>query len=259
MSGDPMSGDPMSGDPVAGGALGPGRVLVVDDDPMNRLLLRRALEREGLGVEVAVDGGEGWERLGAGGFDLVLLDIVMPVLDGFAVLARMRADPATRTLPVVVISGSDDRDGVIRCIEMGADDFLPKPFDPALLRARLGAGLARKRLADLEREYREHVGHLVDAAADLERGDYRPGRLDAVAGRTDALGRLGRVFGRMAREVAEREQRLRAQVGALRIEIDEARAARAVAAITETDYFADLQRRAADLRSGRGRQDRGTP
>ncbi|MBW0093328.1 response regulator [Pseudonocardia sp. KRD-184] len=234
-----------------------GRVLVVDDDPVNRLLLRRALEREGLDVELAVDGGQGWELVSGGGFDLVLLDIVMPVLDGYAVLARMRAQEATAALPVVVISGSDDRDGVVRCIELGADDFLPKPFDPAVLRARLGAGLARKRLADLEREYREQVGHVVDAAAAVERGEFHPGRLDAVAARDDALGLLARVFGRMAHEVAQREQRLRAQVGALRIEIDEARAARTVAAITETDYFADLQRRAADLRSGTGRQDRG--
>lgn len=235
--------------------LGPGTVLVVDDDPMNRLLLRRACEREGLTVEVAVDGGQGWERLGSGSFDLVLLDIVMPVLDGYEVLARMRADAVTRGLPVVVISGSDDRDGVVRCIELGADDFLPKPFDPAVLRARLGAGLARKRLADLEREYREQVGHIVDAAAAVERGEFTTGCLDGVAARSDALGLLARVFGRMAHEVRDREQRLRAQVGALRIEIDEARAARAVAAITGTDYFADLQRRAAELRSGPGRQN----
>lgn len=232
-----------------------GRVLVVDDDPMNRLLLRRALEREGLDVEVAVDGGRGWELVSAGGFDLVLLDIVMPVLDGYAVLARMRAHEATATLPVVVISGSDDRDGVVRCIELGADDFLPKPFDPAVLRARLRSGLARKRLADLEREYREQVGHVVDAAAAVERGEFDPGSLDGVAARDDALGLLARVFDRMAREVRGREERLRAQVGALRIEIDEARTARAVAAITETDYFADLRRRAADLRSGPGRQN----
>lgn len=235
-----------------------GRVLVVDDDPVNRLLLRRALEREGLAVELAVDGGAGWDRLRREPFDVVLLDIVMPVLDGYEVLARMRADPATATLPVVVISGSDDRDGVVRCIELGADDFLPKPFDPAVLRARLGAGLARKRLADLEREYREQVGHVVDAAAAVERGEYRPGCLDGVAARDDALGVLALVFARMAREVADREQRLRAQVGALRIEIDHARAARTVAAITETDYFADLQRRAADLRSGPGRQNGST-
>lgn len=232
-----------------------GRVLVVDDDPVNRLLLRRALEREGLAVELAVDGGAGWDRLRHEPFDLVLLDIVMPVLDGYEVLARMRAEPATATLPVVVISGSDDRDGVVRCIELGADDFLPKPFDPAVLRARLGAGLARKRLADLEREYREQVGHVVDAAAAVERGEYRPGCLDGVAARDDALGVLALVFARMAQQVGDRERLLRAQVGALRIEIDEARAARTVAAITETDYFADLRRRAADLRSGPGRQN----
>ncbi|MCX6462464.1 MAG: response regulator [Pseudonocardiales bacterium] len=248
----------MTGRPGMPGPLGPGRVLVVDDDPVNRLLLRRAVEREGLSVEVAVDGGQGWKLLGSGAFDLVLLDIVMPVLDGYEVLGRMRDEPATRSLPVIVISGADDRAGVLRCIELGADDFLPKPFDPALLRARLGAGLARKRLSDLEKEYREQVGLVVDAAAAVERGEFRPDHLEGVASRSDALGLLARVFGRMAHEVAERERRLRAQVGALRIEIDRARADRAVAAITETDYFADLQRRAADLRSGRERQERGT-
>ena len=232
-----------------------GHVLVVDDDPVNRLLLRRALEREGLTVDVAVDGGEALVALARSTFDIVLLDIVMPVLDGFEVLARMRADPATAALPVVVISGSDSSADVVRAIGLGADDVLPKPFDPALLRARLTSGLVRKRLADLEREYREEVGHVVDAAAAVERGEFEPGSLDAVAERPDALGVLARVFGRMAREVAVREQRLRAQVGALRIEIDEARAARTVAAITETDYFADLQRRAAELRSGPGRRD----
>jgi two-component system, cell cycle response regulator len=243
------------GGPVPPGSLR-GRVLVVDDDPMNRLLLRRGLEREGLAVELAVDGGQGWEAIRAGRADLVLLDIVMPVLDGYEVLARMRADPATAALPVVVISGADDAEGVVRCIELGADDFLPKPFDPALLRARLGAGLARKRLSDLEREYREQVGHVVEAAAAVERGDFRPGCLDGVAAREDALGLLAAVFSRMAQEVADREQRLRAQVGALRIEIDRARTDRAVAAITETDYFADLQRRAAALRGRRSEEDR---
>ena len=238
-----------------------GTVLVVDDDPTNRLLLQRRLEQQGLAVEVAADGLVALERLGAPGcdVDVVLLDILMPRLDGYGVLARMRADPRLRHVPVVVISALDDLDGVVRCIELGADDFLPKPFDPVLLRARIGAGLSRKRLHDLEREYLEQVGRVIDAAAAVEEGTFRPDTLDGVSGRDDALGRLARVFCRMAREVRAREQRLERQVHQLRIEIDQARAERRVAEITETDFFADLQRRAAQLRGGDRTHPEGRP
>lgn len=235
-----------------------GTVLVVDDDTVNRLLLRRRLEREGLGVVTAADGREALSLLAERSVDLVLLDIVMPVLDGFGVLDAIRRDPATALLPVVVISGSEDDRAVLRCIEMGADDVLPKPFDPALLRARIGAGLARARLHDLEREYREQVSRLTEAAAAVERGDFRPSDLAGVADREDPLGLLARVLTRMAGEVAEREQRLRRQVGELRIEIDQARAARRVAEITGTDYFSSLAARAADLR-GEPRNDPRSP
>lgn len=234
-------------------ALGPsalhGTALVVDDDPTNRILLRRGLEREGLTVELAADGAEALDRLGDGCYDIVLLDILMPRVDGYEVLTRMRADPALRHVPVVVISALDEMDGVVRCIELGAEDFLPKPFDPVLLRARVRAGLARKRLHDLEQEYLEQVSQVVEAAAAVERGSFRAESLDVVGARTDALGQLARVFQRMAYEVRAREQRLQQQVGELRIEIDQARAARQVAEITETDYFVQLQRKAAKLRA----------
>jgi DNA-binding response OmpR family regulator len=133
---------------------------------------------------------------------------------------------------------------------MGADDYLPKPFDPVILRARISAGLARKRLHDLEQEYLEQVGRVVAAAADVEAGRFESGQLDGVAGRGDALGQLARVFQRMAAEVRSREQRLKQQVRQLRIEIDEARAAQQVAEITQTQYFQDLQARASELRLG---------
>jgi nitrate/nitrite-specific signal transduction histidine kinase len=119
-----------------------------------------------------------------------------------------------------------------------------------LLRARINAGLARKRLHDLEQEYLEQVGHVVAAAADVEAGRFDSRQLDGVAGRGDALGQLARVFQRMAAEIRSREQRLTQQVRQLRIEIDEARAAQQVAEITQTQYFQDLQARAAELRLG---------
>jgi DNA-binding response OmpR family regulator len=147
-----------------------------------------------------------------------------------------------------MISALEDVGSVMRCIEMGAEDYLPKPFDPVLLRARINAGLARKRLDDLEQEYLEQVGHVVAAAAAVETGTFESWRLDGVARRDDALGQLARVFQRMATEVRAREQRLKQEVRELRIEIDEVRAARQVAEITETKYFQDLQRKASELR-----------
>ena len=150
-----------------------------------------------------------------------------------------------------MISSVDETDSIVKCIELGADDYLPKPFSPPLLRARISAGLARKRLHDLQREYLEQVGHVVDAAAALQDGSFRPDILEAVADRGDALGNLARVFQAMAREVAAREQALEQQVRELRIEIDKTKAAEQVASITETDHFRELQRKADALRASR--------
>jgi two-component system cell cycle response regulator len=119
-----------------------------------------------------------------------------------------------------------------------------------LLRARINGCLTRKRLRDLELDYMEQVGYVVEAAAAVEEGAFQPHSLDRVAARGDALGQLARVFQRMAGEVHAREQALKRQVQQLRIEIDGARAARQVAEITETDYFQDLQRKVDELRSG---------
>jgi class 3 adenylate cyclase len=129
-----------------------GNILVIDDDPLNRRLLTASLEQQGHRTSSAADGSAGLAMLAQETPDVVLLDLVMPGLDGIQVLERIKGDDALRHLPVIVISGVDDADSVIRCIEMGAEDFLPKPFDPAILRARVNAGLNRKRLHDLERE-----------------------------------------------------------------------------------------------------------
>jgi two-component system cell cycle response regulator len=227
---------------------GPGFVLVVDDDAVNRLLLSRALERDGHQVRAVANGLEALQALRDGLFDCVLLDVLMPEMDGYQVLGHIRSDPRLRRTPVIMISALEDTESVVRCIEMGADDYLPKPFDPVLLRARINAGLARKRLDDLEQEYLEQVGHVVAAAAAVESGTFESGQLDGVARRGDALGQLARVFQRMATEVQARERRLTQEVHKLRIEIDEVRAARQVAEITETEYFQDLQRKASQLR-----------
>jgi adenylate cyclase len=129
-----------------------GRVLVVDDDRVNRMLLTRSLEREGHRVRCAEDGLGALEVLRRDPYDVVLLDIVMPELDGVSVLERIKSDPALQDVPVIMISGVDETESVLRCIELGAEDYLPKPFDPVLLRARISAGLTKKRLHELERE-----------------------------------------------------------------------------------------------------------
>src|SRR5512136_283697 len=215
--------------------------------------LKRSLEQLGHMVALAENGSQALEMLGQGDFDLVLLDILMPEMDGFQVLARLKGDPARRDVPVIVISALEEMDSVLRCIAMGAEDFLPKPFDPLLLRARLGACLEKKRLRDQEVEYLQQVAHVTAAAAAVEAGQFTPESLDIVAARPDALGQLGRVFQRMAREVYAREQSLRQQVQELRIQIDEVKKAREVAEITESDYFRDLKERVQHLRSvGRG-------
>ena len=103
-------------------------------------------------------------------------------------------------------------ENVVRCIGMGAEDFLPKPFDPLLLRARLSACLEKKRLRDQEVEYLQQVALVTTAAAAVEAGQFALDSLDSVAARPDALGQLGRVFQNMARQVYVREQSLKQQV-----------------------------------------------
>jgi len=198
-----------------------GHILIVDDNVLNRMVLVRALAEQGHTTAAAHDGQEALHMLRAGAFDAVLLDVVMPEMDGYETLAQIKQDSALRHIPVIMISAVDEMDSVIRCIEMGATDYLPKPFNAALLEARLNASLASKRLRDLELEYLEQVGYVADAAAAVEASQFDAARLDPVAARSDALGRLARVFQRMAREIHAREQRLKAQLQQLRLDMDE--------------------------------------
>ena len=128
---------------------GPGaRLLVVDDNKVNRLLLARSLELQGHRVALAENGRRALEVLRSEPFDLMLLDIEMPELDGFGVLALLAADPALREVPVIVTSSLEGVAHVVRCIELGADDYLHKPVNPVLLRARIDSSLEKKRLRD---------------------------------------------------------------------------------------------------------------
>ena len=225
-----------------------GFVLVVDDNEMNRDVLARHLERQGHGVAVAENGRQALEMVKTHSFDLVLLDILMPEMNGYQVLQRLKSDDTWRDIPVIMISALEDIDSVVRCIEIGAEDYLPKPFDPVLLRARTNASLEKKRLRDQEVEYLRNVALVTGAAAAVEAETFDPDSLGGVATRADELGQLARVFQRMAREVYAREQRLKQQVQELRIELDEVKQTRKVAEITDTEYFQDLLSQAHEIR-----------
>jgi adenylate cyclase len=137
-----------------------GSILVVDDDPVVRSMLSRSLEQNGHRVNTVKDGQEALDRVRAEPFDVVLLDVLMPGLDGYAVLEQLKKDPKLRHIPVVMVTALDDVESAVRCIELGADDYLPKPIDPIVLGARIKAGLTKKRLHDLELEHVEEVDRL---------------------------------------------------------------------------------------------------
>jgi adenylate cyclase len=132
-------------------------ILVVDDNEDNRDMLARRLRRQGHEVLTAAGGRTALDALAGTAVDLVLLDVMMPDLDGYAVLQRLKADPARRDIPVLMISALDEMDSVVRCIQLGAEDYLSKPFDPVLLQARIGACLEKKRLHDQEVRHRREL------------------------------------------------------------------------------------------------------
>jgi adenylate cyclase len=136
---------------------GDGLLLVVDDDEGNRNMLVRRLQRLGYEVDSAEGGATALTQLDSGSYDLLLLDVTMPGIGGLEVLERLRAHDRLRHLPVIVLSAVDDLDQIAACIQMGADDFLPKPFDSTILRARIEASLEKKRLRDREQEYLRQI------------------------------------------------------------------------------------------------------
>src|SRR5256884_9140737 len=174
---------------------------------------------------------------------------------GSKVLEQLKADPRLRDLPVIMISAVEELESVVKCIGLGAQDYLPKPFNPVLLRARLTACLERKRLRDQEIDCLQQVGRVTTAAAAIKANTFQSESLDEVARRPDELGQLAQVFQEMARQVYAREQQLQQEVQQLRIEIDQERRAREVSDITESEYFQQLLGKADELRK-RARADK---
>lgn len=150
------------------------RVLVADDQEHNRDLLSRRLRADGHQVDVAEDGPRALAMLEAAAYDLVLLDVMMPGMDGYGVLARIKASESLRHLPVIMVSALDETDSVVRCLELGADDYLTKPFNALVLRARVGASLARKWLHDREQIYAKSLARELEIGREIQRGFLPP-------------------------------------------------------------------------------------
>lgn len=157
------------------------RILVVDDTEANRDILVRRLQREGHRAETAENGRVALALLEQEAFDLVLLDVMMPVMDGFELLEHLKADEALKHLPVIMISALNDSENMARGIAMGADDYLPKPFNRDILKARVGASLARKRLHDREQMYARALEREFEIARNIQ-SEFLPGRLPEPGG-----------------------------------------------------------------------------
>ncbi len=152
----------------------PGHLLIVDDNKVNRLLLSRSVELLGHQASVAENGRVAMEMLSNQPFDLLLLDIEMPEMDGFQVLEAVKSDTDLRDLPVIVTSSVEGLDNVVRCIELGAEDYLPKPVNKTLLSARVSSGLEKKRLRDEQKRLLERFA-TTEVAQDLQESGFAIG------------------------------------------------------------------------------------
>ncbi|WP_081980654.1 response regulator [Neosynechococcus sphagnicola] len=240
-------------------------VLLIDDQPMIGEAVRRMLASE---TEIAFHYCNNPTQALKMATDchptVILQDLVMPEIDGLLLVKFLRTkNSLTRDVPLIVLSTKEDPVIKAKAFELGANDYLVKLPDSRELIARIRYhskaymdGLKRQEAeAQLKAEnirqaqYIEQVDKVTNAAVDVEKDNYQPESLTDVAARSDALGQLARVFQRMAKEIYQREKRLKQQIQELRIEIDQSKKARQVAEITETDYFQQLQVKAKNLRN----------
>ena len=157
------------------------KILIVDDEPLNIDYLEQELEDLEYETVSAANGKEGLLRVAETRPDMILLDIMMPVMDGFEMLGQLKSEPELRDIPVVIISALTDMDSVVRGIQLGADDYLPKPFNPTLLGARMDAGLMRKRFRDLERLHLQTLERELEIGHQIQSG-FLPGILPELSG-----------------------------------------------------------------------------
>lgn len=199
------------------------RILVVDDTEGARRVIVRQLERMGYDVLQFADGRLALQALEQEHIDLVITDIEMPELSGHELLAKIKGDPATQDIPVIVVSGGGELASVVRCIENGAEDYLNKPFEAVVLQARVRKSLERKRLRDQELAYLRRVLQLTAAAEAVENDSFQPESLAALANEEDELGRLARVFNRTVSGLRAQKEQLQHRLAQLRNDIRQSR------------------------------------
>ncbi len=157
------------------------KILIVDDEPFNVDYLEQELEDLNYATITAINGREALEKISNESPDLVLLDIMMPIMDGFTVLEKVKANPAIRNIPIIVISANNDLKSVVKGIELGAEDYLPKPFEPTLLKARIQSSLEKKRLRDMQDLYLKSLEREMNIARDIQK-EFLPAQLPDVPG-----------------------------------------------------------------------------
>ncbi len=171
------------------------KILIVDDEPFNVDYIEQELEDSQYETISATNGQEALNKIESDAPDLILLDIMMPVMDGFEVLSRLKGNAETRDTPVIVISASNDLSSVVRGIKLGAEDYLPKPFEPTLLTARITSGLEKKQLRDLQKLYVKSLEREFEIGREIQKG-FLPSALPDLEGWDLA------VYFKAAREVA---------------------------------------------------------
>jgi sigma-B regulation protein RsbU (phosphoserine phosphatase) len=249
-----LTAAPSSGnaEPLVRTPVRPGRILAVDDDALNLDLLAQRLSRQGHVVSTASDGEEALEKARQQPLDLVLLDVMMPRLDGYGTLAALKADEQLRHIPVIMISALDELSSVVRCIEAGAEDYLPKPFNATLLRARIGACLEKKALRDQEIElYNNLVKGQQRLDRELRQADQFVASLPAEVRQEPQLAPLLAAFERMSGAVSRRETELRATIQELEIKISRQALSTQVGSIVADPSFSTLAERARAMRARR--------
>jgi len=146
------------------------KILIVDDEPFNIDYLEQELEELNYATIAASNGLEALNQVSKESPDLILLDIMMPVMDGFEVLKRIKENPCSRDIPVIIISANNDLKSIVKGIELGAEDYLPKPFEPTLLQARISSCLAKKQLHDLQKKYLKSLEREFEIAHEIQMG-----------------------------------------------------------------------------------------
>lgn len=219
-----------------------GVILVIDDS--NPDLLARKLKRQGYTtVTTATSAQQALEQLKAAPCDLILLDVIMSDMNGLELLEQLKQHENWRHIPVIMISALEEIEGAVKCIELGAEDYLQKPFDPTLLKARIGACLEKKRLRDQEILYLQQVDRLTTAAAEIEAKTFTPGSLNDLNQQQDEFGQLVRVFQKMAQEVQSRERTLVQQVNFLQAAVHKDQRVQIADELAATNHFRQNQKR----------------